>query len=89
MSNLSTDTQLTDFLIKEYSNFHTMDVYTCRIKYSLWNKILLAGYDRPIIRGNNRQIIAKNLGYGVLELSLAPLKHLGKDEKIHEERKDS
>lgn len=39
-----------------------------------WKAMLLAERDRPIIRGHLRQIVAKQLGAGIVELRLKPMK---------------
>lgn len=44
-----------------------------RMTVAEWRAVLLAGMDRPIIRGRLRKLIAKNLGAGVVELRLQPL----------------
>jgi hypothetical protein len=44
-----------------------------RVTVAEWRAILLAERDRPIIRGHVRQIVAKRLGAGVMELRLKPL----------------
>ncbi len=45
-----------------------------RVTTKEWKAMLLAERDRPIIRGSLRQIVAKRLGAGVVELRLKPLK---------------
>lgn len=45
-----------------------------RVTTKEWKAMLLAGRDKPIIKGRLRQIVAKNLWAGVVELRLAPLK---------------
>ncbi len=44
-----------------------------RVTTKEWKAMLLADRDKPIIKGRLRQIVAKNLGAGVVELRLAPL----------------
>jgi len=50
-----------------------------RVTTAEWRAMLLAEYDRPIIRGHLRQVVAKRLGAGVLELRLEPMK---KDKEV-------
>ena len=44
-----------------------------RVTTKEWKAMLLAERDSPIIQGRLRQVVARNLGAGVLELRLAPL----------------
>ena len=44
-----------------------------RVTTAEWRSMLLSEYDKPIIRGNLRQIVGKNLGAGVVELRFVPL----------------
>ena len=44
-----------------------------RMTTAEWRAALLAELDRPIIRGHVRQLVAKRIGPGVVELRLAPL----------------
>lgn len=44
-----------------------------RITGKEWKEALLDYRDRIIIKGNIRQLLAENLGYGVVEVSLKPL----------------
>jgi len=50
-----------------------MESYTERITVSQWREVLLDERDTMIFKGNVRQLVAKNLGYGVVEVSKAPL----------------
>ena len=50
-----------------------------RVTTAEWRSMLLSEYDKPIIRGNLRQIVGKNLGAGVVELRLVPLALAGKE----------
>lgn len=45
-----------------------------RVTTKEWKAMLLADRDRPIIRGYLRQIVAKRLGAGIVELRLKPMK---------------
>ena len=44
-----------------------------RVENKVWKQALLNEDDRIIVRGKVRQLVAKNLGYGVVEVSLKPL----------------
>lgn len=50
-----------------------MESYKERITVSQWREILLDERDTMIFKGTVRQLVAKNLGYGVVEVSKAPL----------------
>ena len=56
--------------------FWTMreDLAYQRVTTKEWKAMLLAERDRVIIRGHVRQIVAKRLGAGVLELKIKPMK---------------
>jgi hypothetical protein len=43
-----------------------------RMTEKQWAGILLASNDLIIVRGNCRQLVAKKLGYGVVEITLEP-----------------
>ena len=45
-----------------------------RVTTKDWKVMLLSERDKPIIRGHVRQIVAKRLGAGVVELRLKPMK---------------
>jgi hypothetical protein len=47
--------------------------YRQRIRAKQWTEVLLNGDDTIIRKGKIRQMVAKNLGYGVVEISLKPL----------------
>ncbi|MCK4815454.1 hypothetical protein KA005_06775 [bacterium] len=44
-----------------------------RLTCKEWKEVLLEYKDRIIVKGRVRQLVAKNLGYGVVEVSLEPL----------------
>lgn len=46
--------------------------YVQRIDSKIWKKILLAERDKIIVRGVLRTLVAKNLGYGVVEIRKKP-----------------
>lgn len=46
--------------------------YTQRMTSKEWKEILLEEKDSIIIAGNLRQLVAKSLGSGVVEISLKP-----------------
>lgn len=54
-------------------NHSVMESYKERITASQWREILLDERDTMIFKGTVRQLVAKNLGYGVVEVSKAPL----------------
>ena len=54
-------------------NHSVMESYKERITVSQWREILLDERDTMIFKGTVRQLVAKNLGYGVVEVSKAPL----------------
>ena len=47
-----------------------------RVTTKEWREMLLNEADRPIIRGHVRQVVARPLGGGVLELRLVPLQEV-------------
>jgi len=44
-----------------------------RVTVAEWKAMLLAEMDTPLVMGQMRQVVAKKLGAGVVELRLAPL----------------
>ena len=62
-------------MLKPLSNNHwTLEDYKERITTEQWKQILLNNDDKIIVKGQARQIQAKNLGYGVVEVSKVSLK---------------
>lgn len=51
----------------------TLEVYKQRMTNSAWRQVLLNEGDRIIVKGIIRQLVAKSLGSGVVEVSKAPL----------------
>ena len=49
------------------------DLARQRITTEQWKKMLLAERDRPFINGRLRQLVGRDLGAGVVELTLEPL----------------
>lgn len=47
--------------------------YKQRVPVKMWRQILLENRDTIIFNGTVRQLVAKNLGYGVVEVSKKPL----------------
>ena len=47
-----------------------------RMKASDWAQILLASRDQVIIRGRCRELVAKKMGYGIVEVTLKPLENI-------------
>ena len=47
--------------------------FTQRITEKEWSKILLNHEDTITCRGRTRQLLAKDLGYGVIEVYMKPL----------------
>jgi hypothetical protein len=54
------------------TRFHHDVRFTQRITAKEWRDILLAEEDTIITKGMVRQFVAKNLGYGVVEVYLLP-----------------
>ena len=62
-------------MLKPLSNNHwTLEDYKERITTEQWKQILLNNDDRIMVKGQARQIQAKKLGYGVVEVSKVSLK---------------
>lgn len=58
----------------EWENrFWYVEDHTQRITTKDWKEVLLDNRDKLIKQGHIRQLVAKNLGYGVVEVSLEPL----------------
>lgn len=51
----------------------TIENFKERIDSKHWKYLLLNEQDKIIVSGNIRQLIAKRLGYGVVEISKKPL----------------
>lgn len=47
--------------------------YTQRLTAKTWSKLLLEERDKIMFNGMARKLIAKNLGYGIVEISKEPL----------------
>lgn len=56
-------------------NHYRADVYSERFTTAQWKQILLDHRDRIIYKGCVCQLIAKKLGYGVVEVSKDLTKH--------------
>jgi len=56
------------------NNHWTIESYTQRMTVKDWKKILLDDRDHPIVAGRLRQLEAKRLGVGVVEVYKVPLK---------------
>ncbi|MHA2216919.1 MAG: hypothetical protein ACXACY_13325 [Candidatus Hodarchaeales archaeon] len=56
------------------SNHWTIEVYKQRMTTKQWKKILLEKMDSIYCGGRLRQLVAKNLGHGVVEVSKKPIK---------------
>ena len=69
-------------------NHWTMEKYVERMSAKQWRGVLLNGQDTLIVGGNLRQLVAKNLGYGVVEVSKEPYEQEGKDGGAGRERGD-
>jgi len=54
------------------NNHWTCDTFKQRMPVSTWKKILLDNNDRIIVKGCLRQLIAKKMGYGIVEVYKAP-----------------
>jgi hypothetical protein len=55
-------------------NHWRIEGYSERITAKQWRKMLLDGSDEIICHGSLRKLVAKKLGYGVIEISKKPLK---------------
>ena len=53
--------------------FWHSESHTQRIEAKYWREALLDNRDKIIVKGRIRQLLAKNLGYGVVEVCLEPL----------------
>lgn len=52
--------------------FYAFDMAKVRCTRSEWKEALLNEWDKIIVKGNCRRLIAKSLGAGVYEISLSP-----------------
>lgn len=50
-----------------------------RMRAKDWAELLLSSKDKVIIRGRLRTLVAKKMGYGVVEITLEPLKNIPGD----------
>ena len=57
-----------------HNNHWTIEPYKQRMTVKEWRKILLEERDKPIVAGRLRQLKAKSLGAGVVEVYKVPLK---------------
>lgn len=62
----------------------TPELHRQRMTTKEWRTVLLDGADEVFIHGHLRQLVAKNLGAGVVEVSVAPLREAA--EKRGEEK---
>lgn len=53
------------------NNHYTVEDFSERLTTKEWQSLLLNGKDIIVYRGCVRKIVAKNLGYGVVEVSKA------------------
>lgn len=61
--------------VEKLSEDHwTIEIATQRMTVKSWRKILLAGDDRIWVAGRSRRLVAKRMGFGVVEVSKEPLK---------------
>jgi len=51
-----------------------------RMRAKDWAEILLSSKDKVIIRGRLRTLVAKKMGYGVVEITLEPILQTGGSE---------
>lgn len=54
-------------------NHWTAEGFRQRMPARDWRKVLLAGDDRIMAQGYMRRLVAKKVGFGVVEISKAPL----------------
>lgn len=57
-------------------NHWTTEGYTERMIKARWGQILLHGFDKIIFHGTCRQLVAKKLGAGIVEIGKKPLKEM-------------
>jgi hypothetical protein len=55
------------------ANHYAIESYTQRMPTEHWRKILLADRDHVIYHGRMRQLLARSLGAGVVEVFKKPL----------------
>lgn len=55
------------------TNHWRVEHYVQRMDTKDWRKLLLSSADKIIVCGQSRQLIAKCIGYGVVEISKKPL----------------
>lgn len=69
---------LTSLPAEHFANIWNLreDLVRVRIPTKLWREILLSDLDRPIIRGEIRQLVGKRIGPGVYEITLEPIKRI-------------
>mgnify|MGYP000426179941 CR=1 FL=1 len=60
-------------------NHWRVEYFRERMTKAQWRKALLAGEDNAFVMGRKRQFVAKDLGYGIVEVSKAPLEVGAKD----------
>jgi hypothetical protein len=63
-----------NIMIELSNNHYTIEAYKQRMSVKDWKEILLKDMDTIVFKGNIRQLEAKNLGYGVVEVYKTPIK---------------
>ena len=58
--------------VNKDSRHYTTEQYTQRMTAKEWGKMLLLKEDYVVFKGEIRNLIAKNLGYGIVEIYKAP-----------------
>lgn len=59
--------------VKIDGDFHYHEDWTQRVTRAQWRHVLLLKQDTIIVKGIVRQLVAKDIGCGVMEISLRPL----------------
>ena len=54
-------------------NHYRIENHAQRMPENVWRKILLDERDKIMVNGRLRQLVAKKLGFGVVEISKKPL----------------
>jgi len=55
-------------------NHWTLEIFRERITLKNWRKVLLNKDDQIFVAGRSRQLVAKRLGAGIVEVSKKPIK---------------
>jgi len=61
-------------LEKLSENHWTIEAFKQRMTVKSWRQILLDGGDLIFVAGRSRHLVAKRMGFGIVEISKAPLR---------------